>query len=233
MDYDAIIGAFTPKAPPKPKIALDAEAITGALIEAYKAQIKKLVASVREMSEYARPDKHTIKRRMRTIRELRQRIERIDKDIESIYTLHDKLTKVWVQTNPRVPFEYTPGTYLIAETTPVVIEHKGTDTTETYDLGPYILMVPAFQAYVEDIHWVPIWNPETRDRHPHHYVSGGTANTCLGTFAPYVISCLQEVRPVELLHLSAKFVHIYNQGSPLVPLYDISHARPVLGGSAG
>jgi len=142
MDYDAIIGAFTPKAPPKPKIALDTEAITAALTAAYKSQIKTLATQVRHMSNQPRPDQHAIKRLMRTIRELRQRIARIDKDIESIYTLHDKLAKVWVQTNPDVPFDYTKGTYLVAETTPVIVEHKGMNGIETYNLGPYILMVP-------------------------------------------------------------------------------------------
>jgi hypothetical protein len=144
-------------------------------------------------------------------------------------------TKIWGEQHPDVPFRIPDLPYIMALTTPVEITHNWqsdhlatrdmrSQGTVTYDLGVYRVMIPLGGA-TGDIHWIPLRDPVTELRHPHHVFRSYSreAATCWGSYQDYVVRLVSDGEFIPLLRLCSKFAHDYNQNSPLTHVGTIRH----------
>jgi len=121
---------------------------------------------------------------------------------------------------------------LCINTSDVVVKFKG----DLYSLGEYMIYFPTSDLesrVMANPHFIPVRNPYTRNRHPHHLAYANSScdsptcyqsSTCFGSFAGILTSALSSGRLTDFLISIWTFLNIYNPGSPLTRLSNLSHA---------
>jgi len=104
-------------------------------------------------------------------------------------------------------------------------------------LGEYRIYVPVeplMERTFSGVHFIPVRDPFTNHRHPHHTAYYDkrpdtpllmAQNTCLGSFSGPISAALEFGRLSDYLVLLYTFLTVYNSGSPLTRLENISHRR--------
>ncbi|WP_119071571.1 hypothetical protein [Aggregatilinea lenta] len=244
------LGAFKPKkVVQKPAVQVDVDGI----IKIVKPYVRDMVARAdRDIESTSRDVEYVTGERARVAALERLQIAKahkaalkqrwgagIDAYLTGLFSLKD-YTHIWAEEHPKVPFRIPGVPYIIGQTTEVEFEIGPFDRVSNdpvgqvrrYDpvpgrrvsAGQYRIMIPLGGA-VGDVHWVPMRQPDTLSRHPHHHLGGGVPRTCWGTFAGYVTSLVANGEFVPMIRLCGQFCHVYNPGSPLIHLSSIPFLR--------
>lgn len=157
-------------------------------------------------------------------------LDRVRRNLDALLAgFAGDVTRITADVNPRIPFRSDDGPHLLLQTPDVIVEHANHETrrTDIYNLGPYVILIPMVMTPRDPrVHWIPVRDPKTPTRHPHHHTyNQGEPATCLGTFANPMHTMWQHGRLVEYATLCTNFVHIYNQDSPLVGMGSITHKQ--------
>jgi len=143
------------------------------------------------------------------------------------------LVKIWGEMSPRIPFPIGKVPYLMAQTEDIILEGKSRywETEQRWDLGPYIIMLP-LGGQTGEMHWIPMREPTTHNRHPHHRIKPSIVNrdqlevsTCLGGFADSVAMALQIGDINTVLKFMTDYVKSWNPDSVLRHMEELPHAR--------
>lgn len=115
------------------------------------------------------------------------------------------------------------GDTMIAYTLPIQIFEKSNTRGECgkYLLGEYKVMFDVSKKIVPDnIRMIPMRQPDTEDRHPHHRAQ----YTCWGSFGGLISMTCSTGDIPEVFRTLSIFLSTYNAASPLVHIHSIPFA---------
>jgi hypothetical protein len=218
---------FKPKPPPKVALQMDRDSVVrviGLFVSGELTDIQSRLAYKPILRDWQRHDYERARERATEQYKFLMAHwgtpQAVDRSLTALHSIRG-LERLWGEENPKVPFPISETPYLIAQTVPLIFR----DGSYEYDLGNYLIMIP-LGGDIKGMHWVPMRDPHTERRHPHHqWVREGYFNTCLGTYHEYVERSLDMGDIVGLTRFMAQYIQTYNPSSPLVHLQTIPHAR--------
>ena len=221
-----------------PRAIID-DAFISVMLKVYKSILRKKTNELETASRYRRGEEN--------IRPVIARLDPIIKNINDGRTGMD-----YEKTRLRIlPFahysalNYDGSLWLTGKTRPIIIESFGT----TYHMGPYKVCIPV-SAFADNsldyIHFIPLKNVKSYNRHPHHHANfpgdnhfvyyfkegedegkivyplADKPSTCWGNYGAILLACMADGDIPELFRNFYIYLTRYDSGSPLIHLANSS-----------